>query len=336
MTIGPALASVLRSGRSDFNARFEATRRNLRDLQPESFLEFVGTRIDELATAVNSVSHDSVAETTMVAYDAALELVGQNLAGPSARMKVIDEGWRRVLTKVPHLVASAPDQIIPAVSNALYHLASVQGTRPSQWIDKMESLGPQCDTVETFLKLGQLVAWRAGLAHFRDDGISLTEELPPRLVFEALDASAYKDLSELSSDLRHNPWLEPGKGATNEPLTIVSQVGAFRGFGGLFLKPPIVAALGEHFLAKSDNDCWLITADRFGATFHRSTLKEFEGAGLQMQLPPELSIKSSILEFGGHRLDLSDFGDLTSAAANNSTLALTSALSHSITLVALL
>src|SRR6266496_5208897 len=109
--VSAALASILRAGRTDFNARFAAARRIYPELQPEAFAEFLRTAVDALVGAVEKVRADRLGEVTMAAYDAALELVGQRLAGPGARLSSVAEGWGRVLPKLGPLVAGAPGRL---------------------------------------------------------------------------------------------------------------------------------------------------------------------------------------------------------------------------------
>ena len=131
-------------------------------------------------------------------------------------------------------------------------------------------------------------------------------------------------------------WFDPAAATKEGPaIRLVAQAGSFRGFGGLFVEPPVVASSGEHFLARSDNECWLLTADVFGATFHRASIDEFEAAARGRRLPPDLLLVGTRIVLNGERIEFPALGDFTSAAANSSTLALTSRLTHSIVLVAL-
>jgi hypothetical protein len=183
--VSRALASILRSGRADFNARFVAARRILPELEPDAFAEFLGTVVGDLAEAVEKVRADRLGEVTIAAYDVALELVGQKLAGRGARMAHIEEGWRRILPKTASLVASAPSRLIPAMCNAVHQLASTPGARSARWIETMEKLAPRCADVDAFLKLGQVAAWRAGLAHLRSGAIVAADTLPEGLALAA-------------------------------------------------------------------------------------------------------------------------------------------------------
>ena len=257
-----------------------------------------------------------------------------------SRLVVVEEGWRRILPKIAPLVATAPYRLIPAVCNAIHQLASTPDAHPTLWIEVMEKLGRRCADADTFLKLGQVSAWRAGLAHFRQGAIAAADDLPEVLALAALGAKSDSTWAKVRAQLLANPWLDPASAAKESPvIRVVAQVGSFRGYGGLFVEPPLVVSTGEHFLVRSNSECWLLMADVFGATFHRASVKEFETATRECRLPSGIEINGPRVTFkcngNGDRFELPELGDFTSAAANATTLALTSRLTHSIVLVAL-
>src|SRR6185436_12872804 len=208
--------------------------------------------------------------------------------------------------------ATAPVVLIPAVCNAIHQLASTPGARPRQWIEISERLGPKCADADMFLKLGQLAAWRAGLAHFRQGAIAAADALPAQLALAALDAESDSNWSHVRAQLLASPWFDPAAAAKeSSPVRVVAQVGSFRGFGGLFVEPPMVASVGEHFLVRSNSEYWLLTADVFGATFHRASIEEFEAATREPSGPPELQINGSQVALNGNRIELPELGEIT-------------------------
>jgi hypothetical protein len=338
--VSEALASVLRSGRSEFNSQFAEARRLNPALDGGAFLEFLRNDVDHLVRAVEKANPSCVADVVMAAYKCGLELVGQKLVGSGARNRIIEEGWRRVLPPIAALVAKAPARVIGAISNALHNLAGTPDARPEQWISEMEKLGPQCGDVEALLRLGQVEAWRAGLAHFRQGAIAATDSLPVALALAAVEAPANGNWPEIRNRLLADPWYDPSAAASTGNgqagrIQVMAQAGAFRGFGGVFVEPPRVASAGEHFLVRSGEESWLLTADVFGATFHRSSLAEFESASKQTKVPEGLRVSDSKLSWKDVRFEIAGLGKLTSFAANETTLALTSELTHSVILVAL-
>src|SRR5262249_15653263 len=104
----------------------------------------------------------------------------------------------------------------------------------------------------------------------------------------------------------------------------------FRGFGGLFLAPPTIGALGSQFIVRDGDNRWLLTADLFGATFHRTDdAKLVQGSG-----PFQLD-RSGKVSLGRASKVFTELADFTSLAANETTLAVTIPLSHAVYLIAL-
>ena len=114
-----------------------------------------------------------------------------------------------------------------------------------------------------------MAAWRVGLAHFREGAIVAADALPETLALAAVGAQSDSRWPEVRGQLLASPWFDPGAAPEGiAEIRSVAQVGSFRGFGGLFLETAsLVASTGQHFLVNSNGECWLLTADLFGATF---------------------------------------------------------------------
>ncbi len=340
--ISAGLASVLRSDRAGFNARFATARRARPELDPAAFKVFLETSVDELARAVEQVRSDRLGEVVQVSYDAGLELVGQGLAGPHARTPAVENAWRRVLPGAAALVAQAPGRIIPALCNAAYQLAVTPGARVQEWTEGMAALSSRCPDPAAWGRLGQVIAWRAGLAHLREGALAVADGLPEPLALAALRARPGIPWASLREELRANPWSNPSADdAADRGNQVVAEAGAFIGFGGLFPEPPLVVCARDQFLVRCDQDGWWLMADAFGATFHRATAPELEALTVDRKGSPDgagrarLPLAGSSVELEGRRLDFPALGVLRSAAANSTTLALTSRFSHAVFLVAL-
>jgi hypothetical protein len=336
VTVSAPLAAVLRSGRAELNARFAAARVRHPDLDAQVFADFVRDAIDPLVVAVARAGPDRVTDVVLAAYDIALELVGQKLVGRPARTPHVGDAWRRVLPEVATLVAREPERIIAAVCNASHHLSTTPGARPTAWIDGMCRAATQCTDGTTFLTLGQVVAWRAGLAHFRETALAAADTLPEPLALSAIGARSMS-WSAVRDRLLADPWFDPAmpNEKTGAPR-VAARPGAFRGFGGLFTEPPAVATSDDQLFVRSGAECWLLKADAFGATFHRATPADFESARVRSTLPKGVSVRGNTLTVEGKWVGLPGvFDEVSSACASRTTLALTSPRTHAILLVAL-
>lgn len=326
------LASVLRSGREHFNAEFHAARRQYPELDGDSFSAFLVSSLDPLACAVQRACPERLSEVVLAAYDVGLELVALRLAGPRARHELVDRAWQRVLPAAARQVAEAPALVLSALSNAVHQLCATSGARPAQWLELMECLAPQTRGADELLKLGQVCAWRAGLAHYRQSALAVAGALPEPLALAALGADAARPLSELRRELEGDPWYLPGALAGGPRLA--AELGAFRGFGGLFVEPPRVVRAHGQLLVVSGEEAWLVTADAFGATLHRAHPGEVRGAKIATGLPPGVRAEEGKLKVNGSELALPLLGALTSVASDERTIALTCSLSHAVLLVA--
>lgn len=311
-----AFTQVLKSGRTDFNQQVAQARRENPTFDDAAFSEFVQTCMDPLVAAVHAASPESVADVVQAMWETGLQLVAQRLAGPQAREPWINQVWQEVLVAAAAHVARAPGQMLGSFSNAAHHLSATPGARPEQWIEVMTKAAGMAADAGILLKAGQVAAWRCGLAHYRESALRLAHDLPAALALTVLEApdAAWPDLL---AQLRADPWHIPGE-ATHAGREVL-RAGAFSGFGGLFATPPQVIAANDQIFVRSGDAVWLLTADAFGATFHRATQEEFS---------------QGTKEESAGVTPAADIGMVTSSARTRSTVAITGALTHAVILFA--
>ncbi|MBL9210200.1 MAG: hypothetical protein JNL92_07010 [Opitutaceae bacterium] len=334
--VSPVFAQLLRSGREHFNARFAAARRVTPGLDAAGFTAFLAGPVDGVVQAVEKAVPGRGADVAQAAYDLALELAGQRLFG-GGRGRWIEAGWQQLLPGVPGLIATDPVRLLGATTNALHTLAATPGARPGEWIDLLTRFGPVvAGDAAAWLALGQVAAWRAGLAHFRAPALQLADSLPPAVALGLVGASPEAAWSDVAAHLRRDPWYDPATGpAAAGRLRLAGTAGAFRGFGGAFVSPPRVAFHADHFQVQSGADRWVLTADAWGATLHRARPDEPAGEPGDPALGGRLRVRAGGVAFAGGEVNVPDLGEVTSAAASATTLALTTTLTHRVLLFAL-
>jgi hypothetical protein len=315
-----AFAAVLKSARTEFNARFAQAQRNYPALDAAAFAEFLETTADPLVRAVATAQPDAAADTARAAYDAALTLAGRQLAGLHARTHSIDDAWRKVLCAAAPIVAVAPERLISAVSNAVHNLAATPETRTADWIASLQTLAPRAGNADTLLQLGQVLAWRCGMAHYRNAALDTAGRLPAPLALAAVGAPETADWPTENTRLRANPWYVPGNTA---PLHgFVMETGRFRGFGGLFAKPPRVIAGNDGIAVYSGDEAWRLHADAFGATFLRIAPDGTRASPqTKSRRPAGIALPAWL-------------GNPTSVAETDTTIAVTGETTHSVLLFA--
>lgn len=345
-----AFAAVLGRNRDKLNTKFAYARHAYPALDGEALKEHLLLLVAPVVEAVHQHAPQRSEEVALALYDISLDLVGKTLFGAETRYPALLRGWQQLFHQLPQLLTEDPLRFSGAVMNALFNLSVAHNTRPTFWIDEMLRLGRQCDELDSFLDVGKVVAWRAGMAHFRDGALDACLRLAPALAREALaladyeDAALLEEVGELVARLRPDPWLAPwvasqvaSQGerrdlAIQRELKVVATVGAFRGFGGVFTsQPEVVAADGDFYVYDNEN-CWLMTADLFGATLHRmgATLPELTAAA-----PTDYQMdKAGKVSKGSQRASFPHLAEPTSVAANDTTLAVTLRHSFGVYLIA--
>ncbi|MEK7323983.1 MAG: hypothetical protein AAB217_01850 [Chloroflexota bacterium] len=335
--ISDPFAQALAANRARFNAKFAETRHFKPKLNAEAFAEHLRSVVAPIVEAVARQNPAATAETVETLYVLSLDLIGQELLGPASRYPAINEGWKTVLPSLPHHLASAPQAVISAITNALYNLSLEPSARPNEWINLMLALAPLCPNVDSLLKAGQVAAWRSGLAHYRQGALDVCRALDEKIACAALGLPSSNTLPihTLIDRLAADPWLTPS--AISHPpsaqsrLQLVARVGAFRGFGGLFIEPPVVWAADDHFVVSDGEGTWLLTADIFGAAFHRADLK----APPAKTGSPFTITKAGNVALGKVTQAFPELANANSFAATQTTLAVTTPLSHAVCLIAL-
>lgn len=327
--ISSVFAGLLRSARADLNTRFQAARHRYPDLEGDRLRVFLETAIDPLVSSLSTAAPAATPVFVFASYDAALDLCGQRLVGADARVPAMNLMWQQLMPNALHFLAQAPQRVIVALGNATHQLAATPGARAEEWLTGMASYASQTDSVDTWLALGQVLAWRCGLSQYRTSCLSLADSLPPSMVLSIFNAT---DMSwpELKSALLADPWWTPGG---HPELQETMRVGGFSGFGGRFRQLPRVGVLDNQLYVSSDEDCWQVLADRYGCTLHRATTQEAKA--LRDAPMAEFRIKSNQVEWQGRTLQVPDISTINSVAANRDTLLLCSPDTYQVIVVAL-
>jgi hypothetical protein len=278
-----------------------------------------------------------VGKVTGELYELALEVVSKDLPN---RCPGITQGWRALLGGLPEHVAQAPRLFAGSVTNALYHLETTPGANPEEWIQYMLRLGALEPEVAALLEAGKVAAWRSGMAQYRASALDGCTGLSRQLCYTALGLRAEEDplgLEGILQQLRTDPWVHPtavlSRHTPNRELQLVARVGAFRGFGGAFLRPPRLTYAGGQFFASDGEACWAIHADVFGATLSRVGAQPPRAEGNRngaLQLDP-----NGLVRCGAYARLFPELRNATDAISDRATLAVTVPLSHAVYLVAL-
>lgn len=324
--------NALLARRERYNALFAEARHYQPQLDGAAFGLVLIESVAPLVEAAAAAGADA-SEVTDGLYAVALELYGHGMLGPERNDPWVTAGWK-AMTGVAGPLGRAPRRVAAAVSNALRNLGQTPGARPAEWIEGLRVCAGIADEPEALLKAGQALAWRCGLAHYRTDALAILAALPAPLAARVLELPDPARVSEALFRMAVDPWCDPRQPTHAPRLSRVARIGGFRGFGGVFLAPPMVTLIEGELHARDGNaegGVWRICADAFGATFHRTVIDKWTEAGTRGS--PFRLVKGRVSKIGAGEADFPDLAVVTSVAATATTLAATTPLSHYIWLV---
>ena len=270
-------------------------------------------------------------------YDLSLELIGADCLGAGSHYGVMDLVWSALFPKIPALLSEDPLRVAAAVSNAVYNLEQESSVDTSKWAEQVEKITGLCSDAGQFLDAGKVLAWRCGMAHYRNSAIKLLDNLPEKLILEIIglsrDSSGVTKADVIQS--LEDPWITPKKigSGHKKSLKIVAKAGGFRGFGGPFVTPPQVASTPERLYAFDNECCYSIFADSFGVTMQRygpDIPNDVNGSN-HFKLD-----KSGKASKGNYSAESKVFKGYSSYASTEDTMAVTLPRSHQVFIVALI
>jgi hypothetical protein len=326
--ISRAFADVLAAGRNGFNHRVREAQRIYPAFRADAFRWFLEEGVDAVAVAVEQVDRSRLPAVMLAAYELALGLAGRSLVGPAARSQALADAWRSLSPPLARLIAAQPAQVLGMLSNAIIHLEGIVGARTSQWTRELAALAPYLESVEQLRIAGQVLAWRAGAAHFRAGAIAAAAALPEALALRAFGAGA-SSWHAFRAGVEHDPWW----GGSDRHALRERRAGSFSGFGGQFAMPPEVRAAGEVFFVKSGDRYFLLIADAYGVVLQPADAEEFEHADA-VQPHCDHAVRDGILAVGSQRVDLDVPAPGLAVCATAATIAIASPYTHTIRLLA--
>ncbi len=346
--ISDTFARILAAERERFNALAAEAARRTPGFDTEALAAFLRSGVDGVVAAVATLAEaapERAAAVAEAAYDIALVLVAQRLAGPLARSRFVERAWVELFPSCAPRIAEAPGEVLGALSNAALYLGNTPELRGDEWLRSLSALAGDAETVSQLLTLGKVLAWRAGAAHFRDGALAAASTLPRALALAAVGAAPGDDWARVHARLSADPWWSPEgekhrqeDGAPPRRKTRGRKIGDFSGFDGIFRQPPEVRANAGGFWVKSGDRYSLLIADAWGAVLHRASREEYERpeplqssqSSQSIRPPPVLDGTRLKLAHGGIELDLPAEG--LAFACNGHTVAVSSPYSFAIRL----
>lgn len=271
------MADALEARRDRYNAIVAAVRQGRPQFDTTTLADQLRGPVAVVVEACEAEVPGSGASVLAAVFEPVVELVRQRRLGGGSHDPM--------LARLPELaapLADSPREVFASLANATFHLQRA-AIPVEPWLQRVVRASRAGD-VETLLRTGQVAAWAMGLAHYRSSALAIAALLPGDALAAAFDLPSDLDVGATVTALGHDRWIRPD-GTRVSSDAVVHAVGRFRGFGGAFLAPPVVAVDHDHLVVTSGADAWLLHADAFGATLTRTELEE-EARGGGDRIPP--------------------------------------------------
>jgi len=329
---------ALKADREGLNARFAERRLAGCQIDAGAFLEHLASVVDPIVHGVAAAFPERTRVAVRELYELSLDLHSASLLGPRAKMPDVESLWRRLLPSLGRLLARDPARLAASLSNAAYNLAQQPDARPDWWIDELRELSVDCGSIEELLECGKVLAWQAGMAQYRPAALEAARNLSLALARRVLHLPQNAPAEQVHAALdrvKQDPWLtaEEAAGDVRAAKTIapVRTVGAFRGFGGAFLRPPTVTSGEGRFWVGDGESFWQLQADVYGWHLYRCGA----GAGTAEQDGRNVDIdRKGTVRWEDVSARFPDLAGASSFACDGATLAVTVPTSHHVFLLA--
>ena len=210
MSVSAVLATELKAARGPLNARVAAAQAQSH-FDTAALAGFLRERLDPLAQAVEAVAPERTTAMVGAGFEMALTLAARGLAGPAALSPVVEDTWAELGGPYARLIAEQPSAVLGGLSNAAVQIAATAGARVERWRALMAALAAHA-TGDTWRALGQVAAWRAGMAHYRDGALGAADTLRAPVALAAVGAGG-GDWPAVRAALTANRWWSGGDGA---------------------------------------------------------------------------------------------------------------------------
>lgn len=317
----------LEDQRDKLNALFRARVKQGAKIDPQDFSVHVRTRVGNIIAAIDLVFPERTRIATSELYEVSLELFAAGHLGDGSNTMYLSKLWDELMPKIARHVARFPRRVAGSLSNALVKIEQQSNQSANRWLKLLTQLSQYTESVDELLILGKVAAWVSGMSHFRHSALAAARLLPARTVTPLFGLSPDVDengIRNYLSQLDENPWCDSMDPPDGRDLEVhqVAQCGAFRGFGGLMMKPPSVATIDNRLMVTDGRQVWQIFADRYGSVFQRVNMEPFQGNRSLAKSNPNVSSDGTI-RWDGKTTHRPDMASSTSFAFDGATLAVT-------------
>jgi hypothetical protein len=324
-SLSAPMIALLTDSREILNARFQQKRASGVKVDPQVWSSHIVTVIAPIVDSVHRLAEERSRVTLIDLYDVSLDLFAAGHFSESGSSLLLFQLWKDILPKCAKILSRSPRRIAGSLSNAVLALTMESSGVAQRWLGEIKRTSNSCENPQQLLELGKLLAWTAGMAHYRLPALALAKQLQLpllRTVFQIAEAVPENSIRNWLTELEFDPWAQLLSGNTprKQKVEQVAICGAFRGFGGLFLEPPKVFIHRGQIYVSENQTLYRLVVDRFGHSLQRAGNVEAEKPSATSS--PQIDSKG-IVNWEGCEALPSNLRGLTSQAFDGKSLAVT-------------
>src|SRR5690606_40356915 len=118
-----------------------------------------------------------------------LQLAGLRWCGHDSCFGLLQQAWQRFLPQALPLIRQTPDKALVALAHGLKQLADHPDADALLWLRQMTALTTLVTDLDDWLRAGQVLAWRCGMAHFRGSALVQSALLDDAVLLFVLDVN---------------------------------------------------------------------------------------------------------------------------------------------------
>lgn len=318
--VSVAVARVLKQHREACNRWYFEARHRFPHLDQQAFSTFLQQDAAPLLARAEALPPAEFEVLVLAIYRHGLQLAGLRWCGHDSCFGLLQQAWQRFLPQALPLIRQTPDKALVALAHGLKQLADHPDADALLWLRQMTALTTLVTDLDDWLRAGQVLAWRCGMAHFRGSALVQSALLDDTVLLFVLDVNELPTRDRLQRAFAANRWWTPDQ----PPADLVEQrrVGGLAGMGGIFTALPQVFGVNDSLYVQSGERCFELHVDAYGASL-------LPAPAVTERLADRASVPWSTarnqLTLDGRRCSFPDIHSISSVACTHDTVALTSA-----------
>ena len=266
------------SKKQEFNKIYYIQSLNYSSLESKNFSDTLEHLIDLLSSEISEELCNKVEfyKFCEICFTKVLEMVARNFLGENSTKPDFSKTWLNFLKTSGILVFLNPEFYFIYLPNSLINLQAEKNFLVENWLNELHKFIQKGYNLDLLLKLGFILAWKHGIAKYREKALEYLETLTPTEINLLFNINLKpEEKSIFFYKLKNNPYQPPHlyNITSREPQLVFHLAGGFLGFGEKFYFPPRFVNGCSNYITDGVK-VYKIYSDYFGISLEPTESKE--------------------------------------------------------------